>query len=63
MEDNDVKNTLDSATDKPAAAAARLSEDEKKELEINALMEHEQGAPAKSLSDQVRSIEQNKSQE
>jgi hypothetical protein len=56
MEEKNAKNTLDSAIQRPAEAD-RLSENEKKELELAALMEHEQGERKESLHDQTQQLE------
>jgi hypothetical protein len=56
MEEKNARNTLDTAVPRPADAD-RLSENEKKELELAALMEHEQGERKESLHDQTQELE------
>ncbi len=49
------KNTLDSATPKPAAG--HLSESDKKKLELGDLMEHEQGRRRESLQKDIHDLD------
>ena len=50
MSDKDSKNTVDTAQPH-ADAADRLSEDEKKALELGGLIEHEQGKKQTAMHD------------
>lgn len=55
MNDKEVKNTIDSAQPHPEAAD-RLSEAEKKAVELGGLIEHEQGERQTELHDEAREL-------
>lgn len=57
MNDPETQNTLDSAVPKPEAAE-RLSEAEKKSMELGAQIEHAQGPELEELQDQVTKLDE-----
>jgi len=55
----ETKNTVDNS--QPSRVAAKsLSEDEKKQLELQAALEHEQGPAREELTDQAQDLEKKK---
>ena len=56
MNEEDSQNTLDTHEPK-AEALNRLSETEKKEIEVGGLMEHAHGGDREDLHDQVRRLD------